>query len=104
MYTYVYISINVHIYIFTCIHASIYISIYKYIYGARQSSLDPNAQLRPPWLPSEEGTTHLDFRTCTWKPSPESGFDCRVCAVFPSQSSEDGTFKTVKARLWPTYS
>ena len=36
-------------------------------------------------LPSEEGTTERVSSSFTGKPGPESGIDCRMCAIFARQ-------------------
>ena len=42
---------------------------------------------RPRALPSKEATTWHAWRTFTWKPRPEPGLDCLVCAVFVRKQS-----------------
>ena len=41
-------------------------------------------------LPSEEGRTQTVLTTFTWKPGPESGLDCLVCAIFARQRPSSG--------------
>jgi len=41
--------------------------------------------LSPPPLPSEHGTALKGSRTFTWKPTPEPGLDCLICAEFARQ-------------------
>ena len=40
----------------------------------------------------QSGNTLKSLRTCTWKPRPDSGLDCRTCAIFAGQKAwEDHT-------------
>ena len=39
----------------------------------------------------QKGTMKTVSRTFTWRPRPESGFDCLVCAMFETQSPSIGS-------------
>ena len=57
------------------------------------------------WSASEGTGNNLNgLRASTWKPGPESGRDCLIHvphSLHMAHNSEYGTYKTVKAMIWP---